>query len=169
VFEVQMSPDGRYYWDGQRWVPVYFWPPAIPQAVERIEQSPWGGITALAGSGIAAVGTLLPWVSLGFISANGIDTDDGKLAMGLALVGAALAGGVLAWRRRWLAIIGVLAALASLALVIYEIAHVASTNVNAFGSSEHLNPGSGLYLGAIGSVVATIGFVMATSRRSVAS
>jgi hypothetical protein len=118
----------------------------------------------LAGCGIAVVGTFLPWISatgpFGIsISRTGIE-GDGKLVAGLALVCAAVAGfaqlGRPATFTVGLVIFGL--SVGELGLVIW----IGSNLSNAIsslpsGTSILASLGPGLYMSAIGAVIAGVG------------
>ena len=103
----------------------------------------------IGGLVLGALGLLLPWVSAGFISANGLDTGDGKL-YGAVLVVAAIIVGF--WRRNGAPALGIIALILSIclaALGIYDVIHV-STVHGPFGISA--SPGLGLILDALAGV-----------------
>lgn len=116
-------------------------PPAAPAAAAAPARHPAGWI-ALAASVASIFSTLMPWATLRIfgagVSVDGIDTDDGKIALALAALAVVASGLTLAGRRRWS--IGTLAVgVATVALAIYEIADIGS------GGSA-LSVGSGLYV-----------------------
>lgn len=104
-------------------------------------------------AGLLVIATLLTWITfsgpfIGSLSVTGIETDDGRLALGFAVVLALIA--VFA-SRMWLGICGVLAA----AYYGYEFFHVASFDLadeadprfEGFARAFTINPGLGIYLG----------------------
>jgi hypothetical protein len=109
-----------------------------------------------SAAGLLVVAVLLSWYTvsgpfIGNMSVTGIKTDDGKLALGLAVVLAIVA---IFANRMWLGICGVLAA----GYYGYEIYHVITLSVVDAGDSKFqqslekaftINPGNGLYLGLL--------------------
>jgi hypothetical protein len=111
------------------------------------------GLTAAA---ILAIATLLTWISvsgpfIGGLTVTGIKTDDGKIALGLAV-----ALGVVAFfaKRRWLGLCGI----AFVGLYGYEYVHMTSYDLTSRGDSAFersiekaisINPGFGIYLGLL--------------------
>lgn len=112
---------------------------------------------APVAAAIVALSTLLTWISAGPISATGTDTDDGKLLLGVALVGTLIAS------------LGrpnfgkVFYAASALAFVTYELIHVlravhsANSELasNPFGALFHVSIGAGLWLGFIAALAWT--------------
>ena len=85
----QLSPDGKFYWDGQRWVPMpAAAAPATPVAPAKPGANRLAGGMVLAGGAIAIVGCFLPWISASAfvvtISKDGISSPDGQIIAGLA-------------------------------------------------------------------------------------
>ena len=105
------------------------------------------------GAALVVLGCLGTWVSidLGPVgeSVSGLDTDDGKLLLGLTVV---LAIGTLLASRRWMwAIVLVLAALA-LAIAVYDLLDVGSEDAFLGGAVE-TSAGWGLWLCVLGALV----------------
>ena len=103
----------------------------------------------MGGLALGALGLILPRVSAGFISANGLDTGDGKLYGVILLVTAFFA---FLWRRhgsRVFGFISLVTAVGMAALAIYDIVHISATH-GPFGISA--SPGMGLVLDAIAGV-----------------
>jgi hypothetical protein len=91
----------------------------------------------------------LPWVSAGFISANGLDTGDGKLYGVLLLVTVFF---VFLWRRRGSRVFGFISLVTTIsmsAIAVYDVVHVSASH-GPFGIS--VSPGIGLVLDAIAGV-----------------
>ena len=110
-------------------------------------RSPWSQQTlknlVVGALALGALGLLLPWVSAGFISANGLDTGDGKLYGAVLLVAIVL---VVLWRRSGASALGVITiclAIVLAAIGIYDVIHVATVH-GPFGISA--SPGIGLIL-----------------------
>lgn len=79
-----VSPDERFYWDGDKWVPV---PqsgavsPASAAPSTRLPTLSWnvGNVAALIGAFLIAVGCFLPWAVVGFVTVSGIEAAGGWL------------------------------------------------------------------------------------------
>jgi hypothetical protein len=116
------------------------------------------------------VGALGPWATVFFITVHG--TDDGK--DGWIVVGAAAAAGLavltrFVTRRRWLAIVPLLAGLLAAATAGYDVSDISST------ASRHGLPGNvvstdwGVYLALVASIslaLASVGLWIENSRRA---
>ena len=114
----------------------------------RITQRTWQNIV-IGGLALGALGLILPWVSAGFISANGLDTSDGKLYGVVLLVTAFF---VFLWRRRGSRVFGFISlvtAVGMAAIAVYDVVHVSTTH-GPLGISA--SPGMGLVLDAIAGV-----------------
>ena len=119
---------------------------------KRFTLRTWENIV-IGGLAVGALGLILPWVSAGFLSANGLDTGDGKLYGLLLLVTAIL---VVLWRRRGarvFAYIALAGALLMAAVAVYDVIHV-STSYGPLGIS--ISPGIGLVFDAIAGVGTTV-------------
>lgn len=105
-------------------------------------------------AGLLVLATILTWMTvsgpfIGSMSVNGLDTDDGKVALGLAVLLAVVATKA---NRMWLGISGVVA----VAYYGYEYFNVTSFDFGGEAESEfeqsladafNVNPGFGIYLG----------------------
>jgi hypothetical protein len=166
------APDGLQAWqqpDGSLWrqAPDGTWVPLPPDTLPRqatanhastvdrqtrfLNATRW---TILAGLVGAAVGVLLPWVTAVFVSVSGLDTSDGKL-YGAVVLGAVLFAFLRFWTGRMaFGVLMLLAFLAMAAIAVYDLVNVATAPSGPFGISA--NPGSGLYLDAAASMVASV-------------
>jgi hypothetical protein len=108
-------------------------------------------IVALAAAAAAFIGSLMPWVSIGIISANGTD-GDGKIVLFGALIPAGLLMASTRGGRRYL-IVGEIAALICLATSLYDTIHVSQDHAEIFGGTISASVGSGLWLDLIASAV----------------
>ena len=120
-------------------------------AATRFTKTAWQNIV-IGGLAVGALGLILPWVSAGFLSANGLDTGDGKL-YGLLLLATAFL--VVMWRRRGARILGYVALVGALlmaAVAVYDVIHVSSSH-GPLGIS--VSPGVGLIFDAIAGVGTT--------------
>jgi xanthosine utilization system XapX-like protein len=118
----------------------------------------------LAGLGFIAlgIGSFGPWVTLGSLSASGVN-GDGTITAVAAVVGLI---GVLCSRYRAGIAIAAIAALAGLATAGYDLVHVAyrASKTTLFG--VHLaHPGWGLFLAAVGASIAIVGLGMRANNR----
>jgi hypothetical protein len=96
----KVSDDGKFYWDGERWVPM----PDEP-AVQPSKPLPnrVGAGLVIAGAAMAVIGCFLPWISatapfIGTVTRDAISSPDGQVIAGIAAVSALV--GVIAWVRR---------------------------------------------------------------------
>jgi hypothetical protein len=152
----QYSPDGRFYWDGQHWVPS----PQAKTAVSRL-----AGALVCGGAAGVIVGTFLPWLSasaafVGTISRDLISSGDGQFLAGVAAVGGliglwlllrgpSVSGGIL---------VLLLAVVAGFILVIdYQDVSQRVANLTAGTSSMIADVGPGPYLSGLGLLVWVIG------------
>jgi hypothetical protein len=127
-------------------------PSAQVPAATRFTKRTWENIV-IGGLAVGALGLILPWVSAGFLSANGLDTGDGRL-YGILLLATAFL--VVMWRRRGVRMLGYFAlagALLMAAVAVYDVIHV-STSHGPLGIS--VSPGVGLIFDAIAGVGTTI-------------
>jgi hypothetical protein len=96
------------------------------------------------------LGVVLPWATLGPVSVNGVDTDDGLLtfiAVAFLLIATLMVSKIL----------GVIGSLIALGIAVYEIQHV----------SGRVSVGIGLYLVLIGGIIGLIGTFVTGRRRVV--
>jgi hypothetical protein len=162
-----VSPDGKFYWDGQRWVPLQTPPqPISPPTGPRPAVT--AGVVTLVGCGIAIVGTFLPWISaigpFGIsISKAGID-GDGKFVVGVALICAADAAFTLLRRPASVAVglIVFLFGLGQLGLVIWIGSNI-SNGIASLPSQSLIDAsiGVGVYVSGLGAIISAAGGVMA--------
>jgi len=118
----------------------------------------------VAGLGFIAlgIGSLGPWVTLGSLSASGLN-GDGRITGVAALVGLV---GVLFSRYGAGVAIAAIAALTGLAIAGYDLVHVAyrASKTTLFG--VHLaHPGWGLFLAVVGASIAIVGIGMRAESR----
>jgi hypothetical protein len=166
------APDGLRAWeqpDGSLWrqAPDGTWVPVLSMAAERrtagekartlldrsryLTGTRWTIVVCLAA---AAIGVLLPWATAVFASASGLDTADGRL-FGALLLGTTVFTAVRIRTGRAIAGVGmVLAFLAMAGIAVYDLIHVATAESGPLGIT--VNPGSGLYLDAVASIVAAV-------------
>lgn len=124
-----------------------------------------GGLGAVAAL-IGLIGVFLDWVSvatvLGSIGRKGIDTDDGKLALGIVLLALLAVFFAIAFRSRgWFALFGI-AGTGALALAIYDgrdaAERAADVNAEAEGLG-HASVGAGLWLlGIAGGIMLAVSY-----------
>jgi hypothetical protein len=159
----QLSADGRFYWDGQAWKPM----PGIGKSVSPARTA---GIVVVVGAALAAVGTLLPYAEatgpFGIsLSRAGVQTD-GLLVLIASVFPAAVAGIVFLRRAPGnaslvLSFVSALAVLGTLIYVWYEIARSGA----AFPDLD-IQTGPGVYVSAVGAIVAIVGSFMASQSTS---
>jgi hypothetical protein len=150
------------YWDGGAWTahtsptapgPEAPLPPPNPAEAPTGPRAPMPRplIVALAAAAAAFVGSLMPWVSIGIISANGSD-GDGKIVLFGSLISAGLLMASTRGGKRYL-IIGGIAALICFATSLYDTIHVSQDHTEIFGDTISASVGSGLWLDLIASTV----------------
>jgi hypothetical protein len=151
---------------------------AAPIAAAPASTAPRGGleiagVVALLGGVVGLVGTFLPWAkaSAGVFSAtvNGIDTDDGKLALvaSIAIVLFSLA----LLRRPVNTVFVVLTVLAGGGAAIVAAVDLSDTSdrvstANASSDIVHASTGAGLYVLLIGGGIAIVGAVLSLQNRA---
>jgi hypothetical protein len=105
---------------------------------------------ALVAAGLTFVGTLLPWVTVAVFSANGTQTDDGKLVLVASLVAAALIATAARPGRRFY-LLGGIAGLVCFGTSLYDTIHIFADRTEVFGETIGASPGGGLWLDVIAS------------------
>jgi|GEM_PF-6546332 len=120
------------------------------------------GLATLGGSVIAAVGTVAPWVSLGFLDRKGVDTPDGFIVLVLAVVGAIT--GVVIGRTpaRWPRVVGFLVSAAIVVIAVVDLVDISRAVATAPGATA----GIGLPLCIAGGVLGAIGAIAARAPRA---
>lgn len=164
--------DGWWLASDGRWYPPEQSPGPVPAPTGSMaDPTPAGSdradlsalrIAIVAGAAAMLLGVFATWASAGPFSINGIDTDDGKLFLGLAFGAALLA--VLEFarppsRRRGVAgaVLGVLAA----ALAVFEIVDI--SRLGGEGQLFEVSAGGGLYVCLVGSLVFGFGAILQIS------
>jgi len=142
---------------GQREVGVAYGPEPASKG-NRWDRSRLLQVGGLAAMGI---GLLMPWVTAGFISVNGIDTDDGKLFGFLLLAAAGMVWFHETRHGRW-RIAASLSGALLLVFAVYEIIHVYDKGGNSIITAS---PGSGLWIDALGAAVLLFGAWTAKNTR----
>lgn len=146
-----ISPDGRWWWDGAQWQPIAVPPPAVAVMNVRTRQ------VLLGGAAATALGSLLPWATGPFgISFSGT-SGDGVITLIVAVV---VAGLSLAFRRRLVIALAVLAGLVAMATAVYDTAHISTT--------EFAGVGYGLVVTDVGALAMVVGTVLAYRDRRTA-
>src|SRR5436309_2975465 len=88
----RVSDNGKFYWDGERWVPM---PEASPVAAVVVPAKPLPNRTAaslvIVGAGMAVIGTFLPWLSMsapfvGTLTRDAISSPDGEIIAAVGTV-----------------------------------------------------------------------------------
>jgi hypothetical protein len=114
--------------------------------------------------GVSVLALFLPWLSiigLGSGSISGIDSGDGKLALGIIVVTAVAAfflrdynaKGQRVRHARWLVLLPASALAALFVYEIFNVSHAVSKANGAAGGFIHASVGSGLWLGLIAALV----------------
>jgi hypothetical protein len=160
----QLSPDGRFYWDGARWVPMPG-ASAAPLAPTKPLPNRLAGGLVTAGGTIAVVGCFLPWISasafIGTVTRDGISSPDGQILAGVAAISALL--GVLMLARRVSLVVPLFLALtAAGAMWILAVDYQdLNSRVQGVGSTSGViaEIGPGIYAAALGVIIWAIGAV----------
>lgn len=167
-----LSPDGNYWWDGLRWLPVAITPTATPTAAAGTRIS-WsvvgGGIAMIVSAGVVAVACYLPYTNY-VNSPPGLSTQASILNQGYpagfwyavepVLVGAlAVAGGILmiSWSDRTARML-LAAALAASGLQTFALflGYAGGTNIPGSGTS-----GPAGWVGMLGGILLMAGAIVA--------
>jgi len=183
----EVSPDGKWVWDGERWQPapvsgLSASPAPAPVQPQVPVQAPvagapkqlpnrLGGALVFVGGAMAVAGCLFPWITAsaplaGTITPDPISGFDGKVIAGLAAVGALI--GLEVWVHR-VSFVVPLALLIAAGLSMW-IAVVDYRDMSGMVLSD-LNPsvlseiGGGAYLTGLGGVLWAIGAVISFRRR----
>ncbi len=133
--------------------PGFVRPPLVASAGlparRTLSKGQWTQVVALA---FGFVGLLMSWGTVLFVSVSGLDTDDGKL-FGALLILAALC---LFWRVSGSSVVSAVLLLVAwitlVALGIYEIGHISSSQVVSVGTGLYIDTAA-VVVGAVFSVV----------------
>ena len=145
--------------------------PAVPVPAASLPTSPQGlslmarQLIGVAGFALLAIGSLLPWASIQTVFGNvGVagTNGDGKLTIGLALVGGL--GLLLASSRGW-RVVSLIAALAAAAVVAYDWANLSSKASAVSNEYATATVGVGLYVCLIGALAAVVGSILVLKHR----
>jgi hypothetical protein len=163
----QLSPDGRFYLDGDRWLPM-------PGVAAKPSPSRLAGVLVLVGAAMVVIASFLAWLEatapfVGTISRSLIDltTSDGPLLVVFGVLGGLLGLALVVRGPSFaLGITAALFAFPTLGIVIYDYAQVAGrvANVTATGTSTFAviaNVGPGPYVAGLGILVWAIGAFLA--------
>jgi hypothetical protein len=112
---------------------------------------------------VSALGLLLPWVTLGFFSASGLDAGDGKV-YGVLTLAAALF--VVLWRRSKRAALGIIAIIVCVLMTAVSIYQIIKINIDHGPDGLSASPGMGLILDAIAAIGATVSCFMLLRTKS---
>jgi hypothetical protein len=177
----EVSPDGKWVWDGGRWQPapvsaVSASPAPAPvqspaAAAPRLLPNRLGGALVFVGAAMAVAGCFLPWISTsaplaGATTPDAISGFDGVVIAGLASVGALI--GLEVWVHR-VSFVVPLALLIAAGLAIW-IAVVDYRDMSGLGLSD-LNAsilsdlGTGAYLVGLGGILWAFGALLSFRRR----
>lgn len=172
----KISDDGKFYWDGQHWVPLP--QPARPThavvaaASARFSRLP-GGLV-LASGVLIAISPFLPWLTatapfVGSISRSLIDGIDGQVLAVLGVV-AGLVGLAMLVRgpNRGLGVLALLLFAASIWLAWVDFADVEGRITNLTSSTSEFriiaDPGPGPFLGFLAAGLGIVGGLIALLR-----
>ena len=140
---------------------------AVKEATPKMSPAIW---VVLGASALVALGSLLPWESLGIVSANGT-SGDGVITLfaSLLTIGAVVLFARGAWRPKLVRSAAGLLILLCLATSLYDVIHISGEQISLLGSTISPSVGSGLWLCFIGSMVAAValGVDFRNSSRSV--
>ena len=158
--EPRVSADGRFYWDGAKWVPL---------STNQSDVNRTAGAIVIAGAVITVVGCFLPAIEItapfvGTISRSYISSGDGAVVAGIALF-AGLLGLLLLIRRVGIVVpIVLLLAVLGAGWAIAVDYLDASRRLTSLPSLAIGSVGAGLYAAAFGIVVLAAGTVVAFRR-----
>jgi hypothetical protein len=115
----------------------------------------------LGASVLVVIGSLLPWDSLGLLSANGT-SGDGQITLiaGLLAVVGVLTFTFKDWHQALFRGATLVFLAAALATSLYEVIHLSGEHVNVLGTTLSPSVGSGLWLCLIASVVGVVASVI---------
>ncbi len=121
-------------------------------------------ILILSGSVGMFVGTLLPWVTVGFFSVSGIDTPDGTLVAAAAVVAIIFASLNLKASKLWnLIVIGAMGVV-GFGTNLYDLINIESLGDDPEAFFE-VSAGVGLYLGVAASAAIVVGVINTINQR----
>jgi hypothetical protein len=163
----QLSPDGRFYLDGDRWLPM-------PGVAAKPGPRRLPGILVLVGATAVVTAAFLPWLDatapfVGTISRSlvALTTSDGPLLVVFAVIGGLLGLALVVRGPSFaLGLTAGLLAFPALGMVIYDytqvsgrVAAVASTGTSGFTVIADVGPGP--YIAGLGILVWAIGAFLA--------
>lgn len=106
---------------------------------------------AAASTGAMAIGAFGPWLTvLGAITARGTDDSAGWKVVGSAVVAAVALGLLLRWRKRWLCVVPLLAAVLGIAISAYNLYDISTYSDTVLGAKLE-KAEWGLYVALFGS------------------
>lgn len=159
----KVSDDGKFYWDGERWVPM----PEASAVAAVVPAKPLPNRTAaglvIVGASMAVIGTFLPWLTMtapfvGTITRDAISSPDGEFIAVAGTVGALL--GVAMWARRVglvVPIVLLIAAAISMWAVVVDYQDISGRVESVNSTSIVAEVGVGVYLTGLGVVIWAIG------------
>jgi hypothetical protein len=167
----KLSPDGKFYWDETRWVPMPAAAATIPVSpVKALPNRLAGGLVTVGGA-IAVIGCFLPWISasafIATLTRDGISLPDGQIVAALATI-SALFGVVMLARRVTVLMPIVLLLTAALAMwtVVADYQHF-NSRVPSLGSDTAIvaQIGVGIYATGLGVIIWAIGALAGIPRK----
>lgn len=123
------------------------------------------GAATLVGAALIIVGVILPWVNVslgefGSVSVKGLDTDDGKIAIGIGVILAALGALMIAKRTRGVLLgVGIAALVLGAMQTLFSVINLTDISGEA-GESIGASVGIGLYVTLVGSLIALVGGIL---------
>jgi hypothetical protein len=158
----QVSADGNFYWDSERWVPM---PQAVPVAPTKPVPNHTAAGLVIVGAAMAVIGCFLPWLSatapfIGTVTRDAISSPDGEVIAAVATVCALI--GIVMWARRVgfvVPIVLLIAAAIAMWTVVADYQDI-NSRVQAVNSTSIVaEVGVGVYLTGLGVIIWAIGAV----------
>jgi hypothetical protein len=167
----QLSPDGKFYWDGARWVPISA-ASASPVSSTKASPNRLAGGLVTAGGAIAVIGCFMPWISASAffvtVTKDGISSPDGEIIAVVAAI-CTLLGVVMLARRVSLIVPIVLVLSAALAMWVVVVDYQdVSGRVASLGSTAGVlaQVGAGIYATGLGVIIWAIGALAGLRRKA---
>ena len=124
-----------------------------PEAASNGNRWPRSRLLQVGGLAAMGIGLLMPWITAGFISANGIDTGDGKL-FGFLLLAAA---GMVWFHETRHGLWRIAASLSGALLLVFSVFEIIHVYDKGGNSVITVSPGSGLWIDALGAAALLFG------------
>jgi hypothetical protein len=182
----EVSPDGKWVWDGERWQPAPVSglsaspapapvqpqvPVQAPGAAPKLLPNRLGGALVFVGAGMAVAGCLLPWISTsaplaGATTPDAISGFHGEVIAGVAAVGALIGLEVWVHRVSFVVPLALLIALGlSMWIAVVDYRDMSGLVLSDLNASVLSNIGVGAYVTGLGGLLWAIGALLSFRRR----